>query len=210
LRARARSRTDLKGRRDDIDAALKLEPTSPYALQALADLLYTTAQYDEETTALSKILDQPKSDQVTLLSQRGVAYNKSGRPELAERDVQAALHAAKTAEDFNTICWKLATGDTFLAEALSICDKAIALDPKNGASADSRAFVLLRLARYQEAIAQYTKALELKPSQAASFYGRGIAKRRSGDQKAGDRDLDAARKLDASVDDEFSEYGVTP
>ena len=210
LRSRARSRTDLAGRKDDIDAALNLEPTSPYALQELADVLHLAGQYEDEIGALSKILAQPKSVRVSFLSRRAVAFNKSGKPVLADNDVQAAVHIAKTDEEFNTICWVLATGDTLLPEALGICDKAIAMDPRNGANADSRAFVLLRLARYPEAITQYTKALELKPNQAASFYGRGIAKHRSGDQKAGDQDLDAARRLDADVDGEFSEYGVIP
>jgi tetratricopeptide (TPR) repeat protein len=74
---------------------------------------------------------------------------------------------------------------------------------------DSRGFVLLRMGRYDDAIASYDAALQ-QQSKSASLYGRGIAKRRRGDTRGGDADLKAARDLDTHVSAEFAAFGVTP
>jgi hypothetical protein len=74
---------------------------------------------------------------------------------------------------------------------------------------DSRGFVLLRLGRAQDAIAQYDAALAVSPDKAPSLYGRAVAEARIGDKAASARDLAAAQKADAGVVDRFTSYGVT-
>jgi tetratricopeptide (TPR) repeat protein len=82
--------------------------------------------------------------------------------------------------------------------------------PNAGQSLDSRGFVLLRLGRYDDAIAAYDAALKARAGQGTSLYGRGVAERLKGDAVAGDADLKAALALDAHVATVFADYGVKP
>ena len=104
----------------------------------------------------------------------------------------------------------MGTSGVALAMALDDCDAALAKAPAARAIIDSRAFVLLRLARYDDAITAYDAALRIRPKNADSLYGRGIAKRRRGDIDAGAADIKAALAADADIAVTFANYGVTP
>ena len=120
------------------------------------------------------------------------------------------MELAKRGKDFNEICWALATADVELATALHSCDHALEKSAGQSYIADSRGFVLLKLKRYDDAIAQYNQALAWDPTLAASLFGRGVAKRRKGDMKSGDEDIKAAKDFDPRVGEEFDGYGVRP
>jgi tetratricopeptide (TPR) repeat protein len=68
--------------------------------------------------------------------------------------------------------------------------------------------VLLRLARYEEAIACYDSALRIRPNSAYSLYGRGLAKRRHGQVAEANADIGKARLIDAQVAERFADYGL--
>ena len=40
------------------------------------------------------------------------------------------------------------------------------------------------------------------------MYGRGLAKRKKGDQAGGDADIAAARAIQADIADEYAKYGM--
>ena len=107
------------------------------------------------------------------------------------------------------MCWEKATAGVALESALADCDAALAKSPDVAAYLDSRAFVMLRLGRLDEAIAGYTRAIHAAPRQAASLYGRGVAWSRKGDKAQAAADQAAALKIDANVRTEFETYGVT-
>ena len=48
----------------------------------------------------------------------------------------------------------------------------------------------------------------LNPKLASSLYGRGVAKQRSGNAAAGDRDIAAARAIDPNIASEYAGYGL--
>jgi tetratricopeptide (TPR) repeat protein len=75
---------------------------------------------------------------------------------------------------------------------------------------DSRGFVNLKLGYYKKAIADYTAALSQfrGAKRASALYGRGIAKRRSGNLAGAKTDINAARALKPAIADEFASYGV--
>ena len=91
----------------------------------------------------------------------------------------------------------------------SACDAAIAQLP-DGQYRDSRGLVLLRLGRYEDAIASYDAALKGTPGRSVSLYGRGVAKRLKGDTGAGDADLKAALELNAHAATAYADMGITP
>ena len=73
------------------------------------------------------------------------------------------------------------------------CNEALKLKPDYINALDSRGFVLLRMGKYDEAIADYDAALQIEPNKVASLYGRGMAKRRKGDYAGGNIDIAAAK-----------------
>ena len=60
----------------------------------------------------------------------------------------------------------------------------------------------------QKAIADYDAALRINPKHASALYGRGIAKRRSGNASGGDGDIAAAKLIQPDIVDEFASYGI--
>jgi hypothetical protein len=108
------------------------------------------------------------------------------------------------------MCWRMVIEDVALATALSFCDTADAHDPETYSILDSRGFVLLRLKRYSESIGSYDDALKVYPNGDKSFYGRGLAKRASGQSDAGGIDMRAALAIDATVAERFVGYGLSP
>jgi hypothetical protein len=50
--------------------------------------------------------------------------------------------------------------------------------------------------------------LKINPRRAGPLYGRGLAKRKNGDQAGGDADIAAARAIRADIADEYAKYGT--
>jgi tetratricopeptide (TPR) repeat protein len=209
MRANFRLWTDLPGKRADIEAALKLDPNSTPALAMLAEAQMTSGQYAEAATSLTHAMDKIH-DSPEMLTLRGIAYAKAGQTALAQADFSKARTQAKRPGELNNICWKLATHDVSLASALEDCNAALAQGPATYPLLDSRGFVLMRLDRYDEAIASYDSALKLNPLEADSLYGRGICELRSGKKARGNADIKRATALAFAVADEFAHYGVQP
>ena len=63
--------------------------------------------------------------------------------------------------------------------------------------------------RYDQAIADYDKALSLNPKLPDSLYGRGLAKRALGDKAVAQEDIDAAIAIDQGIVERFKTYGVS-
>jgi tetratricopeptide (TPR) repeat protein len=143
-----------------------------------------------------------------LLGLRGIAYTQTGAAALAQSDYNAARALVDNETGLNNLCWLLATHDTSLDLALSLCDASLAKAPDDAAALDSRGMVLLRMGRYRDAIASYDAALAKRPRYHSSLYGRGLAKHKLGAHANGNADLKAARAIDAGVDEEFGNMGL--
>jgi len=206
-RSNARPRADVAGRRQDLDLALKLGPASQEAIIAKATL---EQQAGNPALAAAILTKSALADADSyLLTKRGIAYLLAGQQAKADQDFAAARARAKSAGELNNICFEKAKAGVALADALGDCDAALAKQPDSSAALDSRAFVLLRLGRYDEAIADYGKALVARPALADSLLGRAIAWARKGDKAKSELDLAAARKSDPSIETTFADYGVT-
>jgi tetratricopeptide (TPR) repeat protein/transglutaminase-like putative cysteine protease len=208
-RAGYRLWTDLPGKRADIEKALQLDPESATARVALAQVQMAGGDYAAAAASLTTAM-QKRPDSPEMLASRGIAYDKAGQSALAQADFTRALALAKQPGELNNLCWTLATADVSLPSALDDCNTAVAKAPTLTAALDSRGFVLMRLGRYDQAIASYDSALKRNPVEIDSLYGRGICELRSGKKKPGDADIKAATSLSYSVADEFAHYGVQP
>lgn len=209
MRAGYRPWTDLSGKRADIESALKLDPKSASALAMLAQVQMAAGQYAEAATSLTAAMGKsPASPEALTL--RGIAYEKAGQTALAQADFAKALAQAKEPGALNNVCWNLATANVSLASALEDCNAALAKAPALAPALDSRGFVLMRLGRYDEAIASYDSAIKLAPLEADSLYGRGVCELRTGRKSRGRADIRAATAISYAVADEFAHYGVRP
>jgi TonB family protein len=204
-----RSPEDSAGKRSDIYLALKINSRSANAFRVLAQLP-TDAQGAARDIALLNAAITDQADSIALLTSRGIIYWKSNQSALAGRDFAAARSKATKASEHNYLCWELATASVDLPVALEECDAALAQAPDDGASLDSRGFVLLRLGRYDESVAAYDASLRSHPTLADSLYGRGLAKRARGEVDAADVDIRAAIAADPLVADRFATYGLKP
>lgn len=206
-------KADIADRRHDIMAALSLNPHFPDALSKRANLELDARKYNEAVAAFSAAIAEGSlsaNQKAVLLAGRAIAYAKLGDKPHAESDFTAVTQTALTSPTLNNVCWYVATRKVELQFALATCDAALAKNPKNAAAIDSKGFVLLRMARYRDAVESYDNALRLRPDFASSLFGRGIAKRRLGDQAGGDADLKAATTAVPSIAKEYADIGVTP
>ena len=209
-RAASRPKDDLQGRLADADAAEKLGPKNPAILNTRARAYVDAGKAAEALPMLDReISANPKSR--GLLEWRALAYVKSGQTAAALKDFASARAlSAGNAGALNNLCWTEATLGVGLEAALDDCLAALSLQPAYPSFIDSKAFALLRLGRAKEAIETYDLAVRLRPQQAASLYGRGLAKRKFGMTAGGDADIAAAEKLNPKIQTEFAGYGVTP
>lgn len=199
---------DLAGRQADIDAARRLEPDNIAVAEQQAKLDDRAGRYPQAITAWTALLAR-RPEGASVLVARGVDYARTGQPRLADADFAAARAMRKGPAMLNELCWAKATANVALASALSDCDEAIALSPDYAPVLDSRAFVLTRMGRWDEAVAAYDRALAISPASAASMFGRAVAHAGRGDAAAAAADRAAAVKHDPEVEREFAGYGVT-
>jgi tetratricopeptide (TPR) repeat protein len=105
-------------------------------------------------------------------------------------------------------------------KGLDDCEKAVHLRPNDPHLLDSLALTYFQMSRFENdnskkdeellsAIKYYDAALSFSPTLASSRYGRGLAKRETGDIQGGNADILAAKEIDKTVQDEF-EKGLRP
>ena len=93
-------------------------------------------------------------------------------------------------------------------EGLADCEESLKYRPDDAYRLDSRAFCYLKLGQFDAAIDGFTLALGVDPKLANSLYGRGIAKRKKGDESGAESDMAAARAIKADISEEFRHYGI--
>ncbi|HYE45068.1 MAG TPA: DUF3857 domain-containing protein [Caulobacter sp.] len=199
---------DRASRIADMDKAIAKDPkqVGPWTGRAWLhrenkDWAKAEADYNQALT-----LEDDNSD---LYALRAGALLRQGKKEAAMTDFATARgKAGKEAGKLNTLCWEQATNGVALEAALRDCDTALQLEPRNAPTLDSRGFVLMRLGRWKDAIADYDKATTIRPDSAESLFGRALAKYGAGDKAGGDADIAEARKLDPGIDEEFAGYGL--
>jgi tetratricopeptide (TPR) repeat protein len=82
------------------------------------------------------------------------------------------------------------------------------MQPNDAATFDSRGLIFLKMGQLDSAIEDYSSALRIEPQMASALYGRGLARLKKGDAAGGNADVAEAKKLETTVVDDFSNYGV--
>jgi tetratricopeptide (TPR) repeat protein len=194
----------------DSAQALKIDSQGkPVPLYAMAALQYQAKHYAEAMKWGKQAAERdPKDMEVQVLL--GQLQHALGQDAAATATFARVRQAAGSdGESLNRLCWSEATAGFDLPGALADCDAALQAEPKMPHIEDSRAFVLLRLGRDAEAMAQYDAAWEGRPAPAIAMFARAIAEKRTGRGESADRDRQAAIKKDKYVLDWFQLYGMT-
>lgn len=166
---------------------------------------------DIQISGCTAIIDAGTADSRTLARiyfSRALAYDDKSEFALAIRDYNEVIRLnPDDATALNNRALDLAILGRDLEQALIDSNRAVSLEPVAD-DFSTRAFVYLRLHRYDEAIADDTKALEKNPKDAESLYARGIAKIAKGDKAGGSADVAAAKAITPDIADEFVRYGI--
>jgi tetratricopeptide (TPR) repeat protein len=104
---------------------------------------------------------------------------------------------------------RAATIAGLLDSAAESCDGSIALrsDSENEYIYESRGLLDLKLAKWDQAIADYTKLLYYRPQHTIAFYGRSLARRAKGDTTGADADAAQATRGEPHVAEIMARLG---
>lgn len=207
-RSQVRPFADTAGKLADLDAALKIDPQHEDVLAEKAEILSRAGRHPEAIDLYERAIDLAL-DGSYLQMARAIALERAGRATEARNLFEAERGKAKTAGDFNRLCWSKVTNDVLLQSAWEDCREALRRDPKHQGAAESLAMVLLKLGRLEEALTAYNDAISSKPG-ANVYMGRAIVRARLKDTAGARDDANEARRRRPNIDDIFAEYGLNP
>lgn len=128
-----------------------------------ADLLRANERFADSAEILTKLIAAEGQPDWRLLYARGVAYERTGQWPLAEADLKAALALQPDEPELlNYLGYSWIDRGENLKEALSMVERAVAANPRNGAMIDSLAWAHYRLGDYPKAVELLEQAVELE------------------------------------------------
>lgn len=134
---------------------------------ALGDILRREERFEEGAKAYDAaiaLIGTPEKRHWSLFYNRGICHERQKRWTLAEADFRQALALSPDRPQvLNYLGYSFLEMNQNLDEALAMIERAIALDPNNGAITDSLAWGLYRLGRYAEALEPMERASMLEP-----------------------------------------------
>lgn len=227
-RLRAYAELYLKGKDEDMDAALrdydaaiKLDPTDSKSYYGRADI-YKVKAFNASGPQKKQYLGfairdfsknirlSPKPSPLDYIN-RSNAYKLDGDYDRAVKDLGQALRLDPSDKEEGLVnrCRIYADMGRW-QEALADCNDSLARkdqpgqDPDRGQdSVRARGYVYLKMHRYAEGLVDYEAALAYPKlsdySRADALAGRGIAKLKTGDINGGNADLELAKRLNAGV-----------
>jgi tetratricopeptide (TPR) repeat protein len=171
---------------------------------ALALAYRLNGQY-AEAEALTSTVIREAPQWPNAIMERSTAYAEDGKYDLALADTEKlkGLSDDKGALADMQRCWVRAVAGRDLDSAIADCNAALAVYPKSFAVFMARALVNYKRGDMAATIADCTAALDNAPKIAGALYLRGIAK-----GTAGADDIDAAKRLEPYIGNEFAGYGV--
>lgn len=142
------------------------------------------------------------------LAARARAKQHSGDNVGARADYDAAIRTDDAlAEARAGRCWLNLTEETELPQARNDAEAATAADPRLVEAQLCRGILQLQNSEWAGARVSFEAALQVESGNPTALFGRGVARRRSGDN-AGTRDMNQARDFDNRITRTFAQWGV--
>lgn len=104
-------------------------------------------------------------------------------------------------------CWLNLRAQQDLEQARSDAEAAVLADPRSIDAQLCRGVLALRAGEWENARHAFDAALDVAPGNPTALFGRGVARRRSGDN-AGRSDMNQARDFDRHIGETFDAWGV--
>ncbi len=162
----------------------------------------------QQAIALADTMQRSGSTMQSLYWWRGQAYQELGQAEearadydilLADQSVEGCLYHALVHKQIGDL---YATQGDY-ANAMEYFDQSITLDSRDDQTYVSRALAFENLGRDDEALADYTKAIELAPGEAYAYLCRGIVSGRLGDAENAIIDYEKALSVEPDYIDVY-------
>jgi tetratricopeptide (TPR) repeat protein/predicted aspartyl protease len=198
---------------DDFNAALELKPDYIPALLSRAQLRINMRNVPEARADL-EVIDHLAAKQADVRYEIASAYDGAGLMPavIAQLDLWIASHAddGRVVFALNARCKARGVLGQDLPAALKDCNAAYSRsDAQSGAAVlDNRALVRLRLGDFDKAISDYDAALKIRPKNAWTLYGRGLAKLKKNNRSEGEADIAEAVKIAPGVADAYKRMGL--
>lgn len=159
------------------------------------------AEFDAAIAADAHIADA--------FAQRGLAEQADRDYAAAARDFDAAVRLnARHAEARAGRCWNRVFQGGDLVASAADAEAAIAADAALVNAQLCRGLVMLRQRNWPEARVAYDAVLLVEPVNAAALFGRGFARRETGERREGAEDIRRAYAFNSDIDEEFERLGV--
>ena len=157
--------------RSHLTAAIKAEPGDIRGYLAYGSLLSDQKQYDEMAKTYDKAVEiigpMPKRADWSIFFQRGIAYERLKKWELAEPNFKKALELfPDQPQVLNYLGYSWVDMNVKLDEGLGMIRKAVDLRPDDGYIVDSLGWAYYRLGRFEDAVGELERAVELRASDA--------------------------------------------
>ena len=200
---------------DDFSAALQLKPDHIAALLSRAQLrinMKNIAEARADLDAVDRIATKQADDRFELAFD--YLHADLLPPAIAQYDIWIAAHGedARMPIALSARCKARAMLGQDLAAALKDCNAAISRggNPQNPDFLDNLALVRFRLGDYDKSIGGYDAALKIRPKNAWTLYGRGLAKLKKNNRSEGEADLAAAVAIAPGVAESYKKMGLAP
>ena len=209
----------LLGRGRILLASGQLDAAEPVLRQAIAlndsgqahefmgQIMVRRGEFSEAITFFNTALDHnPRS--ASALAGRARAKQRLGDLEGAGNDYDQAIRAdGNLAAARAGRCWLDLNAERELERARQDADSAVSADPRNVEGQLCRGVLQLREDQWADAKTSFEAALAVESGNPIALFGRGVARRRSGDNE-GVEDMNQARDFDGHIGEQFDQLGV--
>lgn len=177
------------------------------ANQLVGEILVRRGEFSEAITLFNTALShEPRSARA--LAGRARAKQRLGDLEGAANDYDQAIRAdGNLAEARAGRCWLDLNEERELERARQDAEAAVTADPRNVEGQLCLGVLQLREGEWANAKASFEAALAVESGNPIALFGRGVARRRSGDND-GTEDMNQARDFDGHIGQQFDDLGV--
>ena len=191
----------------DLNISIRLDPNYAAAYGNRARLFRDKGEIERALADFDHSLRLAPSEYRDAYARGNIHFDRRDFPRALSDYDHALQWNSKYAAALNARCLTRAIVGR-AQEGLADCEESLRHRPGDAPTLDSRAFCHLKLGEFDAAIDGFTVALGADPRLANSLYGRGIAKRKKGDESGAQSDIAAARAIKADIADEFRAYGI--